>query len=75
MRELLESLRSASRQAIDQAVEECRQKGISGKAITPYLLDRIQRLTGGRSLESNIQLVYNNAALGAKIACALCKGA
>ena len=49
--------------------------GISGKAITPYLLDRIQRLTGGRSLESNIQLVYNNAALGAKIACALCKGA
>ncbi len=60
---------------IDQAVEECRQKGISGKAITPYLLDRIQRLTGGRSLESNIQLVYNNAALGAKIACALCKGA
>ncbi len=59
---------------IDQAVEECRQKGISGKAITPYLLDRIQRLTGGRSLESNIHLVYNNAALGAKIACALCKG-
>ena len=53
---------------IDQAVAEANRLGIRGKAITPYLLDRIQRLTGGRSLESNIQLVLNNARLGAEIA-------
>jgi pseudouridine-5'-phosphate glycosidase len=53
---------------IDQAVKECEEKGIKGKDITPYLLKRIVELTGGRSLETNIHLVVNNAALGAKIA-------
>ena len=47
---------------IDAAIEEC------GKQTTPYLLDKIQKLTGGDSLKANIQLVYNNARLGAKIA-------
>ena len=42
--------------------------GIHGKAITPYLLDEIQKLTGGESLEANIQLVYNNARLASAIA-------
>ena len=51
-----------------QAVEEANQKGIKGKHITPFLLDRIQQLTGGESLESNIMLVYNNARLAAEIA-------
>jgi pseudouridine-5'-phosphate glycosidase len=53
---------------IDQAVKECEEKGIKGKDITPYLLKRIVELTGGRSLDTNIRLVVNNAALGAKIA-------
>lgn len=53
---------------IEAAVEEANKLGIKGKEITPFLLDKIQKLTGGASLESNIQLVYNNAALGAKIA-------
>lgn len=53
---------------IDAAVEEANKLGVKGKEITPFLLDKIQKLTGGESLESNIQLVYNNAALGAKIA-------
>ena len=56
---------------IDQAVADANRLGIRGKAITPYLLDRIQKLTGGRSLESNIQLVLNNARLGAAIARAM----
>lgn len=56
---------------IEQAVRDADSLGIHGKALTPYLLDRIQRLTGGRSLESNIKLVYNNASLAARIAAAL----
>ena len=54
--------------AIDQAVEEARRQGIHGKESTPFLLARIKDLTGGDSLDSNIQLVYNNARLAAKIA-------
>ena len=40
---------------------------------TPYLLDKIQKLTGGKSLEANIRLVYNNARLGALVAAEMCK--
>ena len=57
---------------IDAAIAECNEKGIKGKAITPFLLDKIQKLTGGKSLEANIQLVYNNVAVGAEVAKALC---
>ena len=57
---------------IDAALKECDEKGIRGKGITPFLLDKIQKLTGGKSLEANIQLVYNNAAVGAEVARALC---
>ncbi len=53
---------------IDQAVEEAELRGIQGKEITPYLLSRIVELTGGSSLESNIELVFNNADLAARIA-------
>lgn len=54
--------------AINQAIAEMNAAGIRGKETTPYLLDKVQRLTGGDSLESNIKLVLNNAALAAKIA-------
>lgn len=53
---------------INAAVKEAEELGIKGKETTPFLLDKIQKLTGGTSLEANIQLVYNNAAVGAKIA-------
>ncbi|MBR2571458.1 MAG: pseudouridine-5'-phosphate glycosidase [Clostridia bacterium] len=56
---------------IEDAVEEANRLGITGKRITPFLLDKIQKLTGGASLDANIQLVLNNARLGAKIARAL----
>jgi len=56
---------------IDAAVAECERLGIHGKQTTPYLLDKIRALTGGASLDANIQLVYNNAKLGALVAAEL----
>ena len=59
--------------AIAQAVKEAEEMGIHGKATTPFLLAKVKELTGGDSLDSNIQLVFNNARLAAKTAVALCK--
>ena len=59
--------------AIDQALAESHAQGIHGKETTPFLLARVAELTGGDSLESNIQLVLNNARVAAKTAVALCK--
>ena len=59
--------------AIDQAIAECNEKGIKGKATTPFLLARVAELTGGDSLASNIRLVYNNAKVAAQTAVAYCK--
>ena len=58
--------------AIDEAIEEAKAAGIHGKATTPFLLAKVKDLTGGNSLASNIQLVYNNARLAAKTAAAYC---
>ena len=60
-------------QSVNQALKEADEKGIHGKDVTPFLLRRVVELTGGESLESNIQLVLNNARLGAEIAKELCK--
>jgi pseudouridine-5'-phosphate glycosidase len=54
--------------AIAQALEECAERSIHGKETTPFLLARIAEITGNDSLDSNIQLVFNNVALGAEIA-------
>ncbi len=54
--------------AIDQAVREAEEQGVTGKASTPFLLARVAELTGGDSLKSNIQLVFNNARLACDIA-------
>ena len=59
--------------AINQAVAESREQGIHGKATTPFLLARVKDLTGGDSLESNIQLVFNNARVAAKAAAELAR--
>ena len=58
---------------IAQAQAEADAAGISGKSVTPFLLQRIFELTDGKSLEANIALVLNNARLGAAIARALVK--
>lgn len=54
--------------AINQALREAEEQNIHGKASTPFLLSRVAELTGGDSLSSNIQLVFNNARLAAAIA-------
>lgn len=58
---------------IEDAVVEANEKGIKGKDTTPFLLAKIKEITGGDSLESNIQLVYNNAEVAAKVAVAFSK--
>ena len=59
--------------AIEQALKESVEQGVHGKETTPFLLARVVELTGGDSLESNIKLVLNNAAVAARTACELCK--
>ena len=56
---------------VEAAVAEARRAGITGKAVTPFLLSRLLALTGGRSLAANVALVKNNAALAARLATAL----
>ena len=58
--------------AIEQAVAESKEQGIHGKETTPFLLARVVELTGGDSLESNIQLVLNNAIVASKTAAVVC---
>ena len=53
---------------IESALKEANDNHISGKDVTPFLLGKVKELTGGKSLESNIELVKNNAVVGAKIA-------
>ena len=57
--------------AIDEALAQCKAQGIHGKETTPFLLAKVKELTGGDSLDSNIQLVFNNARLAAKTAVCL----
>ncbi|MCB0616173.1 MAG: pseudouridine-5'-phosphate glycosidase, partial [Phaeodactylibacter sp.] len=56
--------------AISRAIAEAEAKGIKGKSLTPFLLAKIEALTEGKSLQANIQLALNNAALAAALAVA-----
>ena len=58
-------------QAIEQALAEAAQHGIGGKETTPFLLARVNEITGGDSLAANIELVLNNARLSSAVASAL----
>jgi pseudouridylate synthase len=60
-------------QAIAEAIRQQFAAGVKGKESTPFLLAKVKELTGGDSLDSNIQLVYNNAKVGAQLAVALSK--
>ena len=59
--------------AIEEALSQAKAQGIHGKETTPFLLAKVVELTGGDSLDSNIQLVLNNARVAAKTACKLAK--
>ncbi|GAA0102383.1 pseudouridine-5'-phosphate glycosidase [Paraclostridium bifermentans] len=54
--------------AIESALKEAEEKNIAGKKVTPFLLDRVKTITDGKSLDANIELVYNNAKVAAQIA-------
>lgn len=54
--------------AIESALKEAEQKNITGKKVTPFLLDKVKTITDGKSLDANIELVYNNAKVAAQIA-------
>lgn len=59
--------------AINEAVKEAEEKGIKGKESTPFLLSKVKDITGGSSLDANIELVFNNAKVAAQIAKAYCE--
>ena len=65
--------RDAIDAAIAQALSDALARGVSGKAVTPFLLARVNALTGGDSLTANIGLVLNNAALAAAVATELAR--
>ena len=59
--------------AISEALAQAKANGIHGKETTPFLLAKVKELTGGDSLDSNIQLVFNNAKVAARTAACLAK--
>jgi pseudouridine-5'-phosphate glycosidase len=63
--------REEMERVIGQAIEEAGQQGVTGKALTPFLLSRIEQLTRGDSLQANIELVLNNARLAGAVSVAL----
>lgn len=65
--------REAAEKAINTALDQIKARGITGKAVTPFLLSAIKEATGGESLEANIALIKNNAKVGAQIAVALAR--
>jgi pseudouridine-5'-phosphate glycosidase len=66
--------RQAVEEAIQQAGREARKSNIHGQALTPFLLQRLNELTDGATLRANLDLLLNNARLGAQIACAYSTG-
>ena len=68
--ERFELPRELIERAIAQALREAGAENVTGKELTPFLLDRVNALTGGDSLASNIELVRNNARLAARVAVA-----
>jgi len=60
-----------AQKAIEKALLEAKEKGISGKSVTPFLLGRVSELTGRVSLRANIGLLHNNARVAARVAIAV----
>lgn len=60
-------------EAIQAAVKQASDTGITGRDVTPFILKKVNELTKGKSLQANTALIYNNAKVGSQIACALSK--
>ena len=54
--------------ATSRALREAARRGVAGNAVTPFILERVQQLTRGKSLEANVALIKHNAAVGADLA-------
>jgi len=61
--------RYVAEDAITEALKQAARENVTGKPLTPFLLDRLAEITGGDSLDANVALLRNNAGLGARIAC------
>lgn len=62
------------RELVEEALRSAAANGISGKAVTPYLLEHLAQMSNGRTLETNVALLVDNARLAARIALALRAG-
>jgi pseudouridine-5'-phosphate glycosidase len=62
------------RELVEEALRSAAKKGISGNVLTPYLLDQMVRMSDGRTLETNVALLVENARVAARIAVALASG-
>uniref|UniRef100_A0A3B5N1Z5 Zgc:136858 n=1 Tax=Xiphophorus couchianus TaxID=32473 RepID=A0A3B5N1Z5_9TELE len=60
-------------EAMQAAVTAVSSEGITGRDVTPFILQKVNELTQGKSLQANIALIHNNAKVGSQIACALSK--
>ncbi len=60
-------------QVIEEAINEAETQGISGSALTPFLLDKVGKISKGESLQTNLALLRNNAMLAARIAASMAK--
>jgi pseudouridylate synthase len=58
---------------IERAMRDLGERGVTGRAVTPFLLSRIVELSGGESLEANVKLFHGNARLGSRIAAELAR--
>jgi pseudouridine-5'-phosphate glycosidase len=63
--------RELAEEAIERALTAAQEQGVTGKALTPFLLSQIAQLTEGASMKANVTLLKNNAAVAARIAGAL----
>lgn len=61
-------------EAVSRALEEAENRGIQGSSVTPFLLDRVNEFTGGKSLDANLSLLRNNALIAAEVAKAYSSG-
>jgi pseudouridine-5'-phosphate glycosidase len=67
--------RAACEQALEGALAEAAERGLRGREVTPFLLDRLRALTGGATVEANLALLRNNARVAAELARALAREA
>jgi pseudouridine-5'-phosphate glycosidase len=59
--------------ALAQVLDEAEKQAVSGRDLTPFLLDRLRERTGGASVRANLALLKSNARLAGELACALAR--